>query len=86
MLILSKTQNHLGNDIVLDLVGSAINGGLAHVEIARRGAVRIIGADRVLVVAFAKAAEIGRAIMADCFQCEFGDALSEYFSVEEGVV
>ena len=36
----------------------------------------------MLVVAFAKTAEIGRAIMADRFQCEFGDPLLDFRTLD----
>ncbi len=73
-------QHHLGDDVALDLVRPAVNRRLARVEIGRRGAVGVIGADGVLVVAFTKAAEIRRAIMADRFQCEFGNPLLDFAS------
>ena len=70
-----KAQDHLGDDVALDLVRSAVDRRLAHVEIGRRRAVGVVRTDRVLVVAFAEAAEIRRAIVADGFQRELGDAL-----------
>src|SRR3546814_16420816 len=78
-IIRSKTQPHLRDDVALDLVRPAIDRRLAHVEIGRRGAVGVIGADRMLVVARKvvgpETAEIGRAIMADRLQRQFGQPL-----------
>src|SRR3546814_18924677 len=69
-IIRSKTQHHLRDDVALDRVRPAIDRRLAHVEIGRRGAVGVIGADRMLVVARtvggSETAAIGLAIMADC--------------------
>src|SRR3546814_2445849 len=53
---------------------------LAHVEIGRRGAMRIVGADRMLVVPLPEAAEIGRAIMADGFERQLGERSEEHTS------
>src|SRR3546814_14157828 len=56
----------------------AIDRRLAHVEIGRRRAMRIVRPDRMLVVALSEAAEIGRAIMADGFERQLSEALLNF--------
>src|SRR3546814_12376100 len=85
-IIRSKTQPHLRDDVALDLVRPAIDRRLAHVEIGRRGAMGVIGADRMLVVARKvvgpETAEIGRAIMADRLQRQFGQPLLDLAALD----
>ena len=45
----SESQHHLGDDVLLDLVGAAVDRGLAPVEVVRRDGGGIVGADRSLV-------------------------------------
>src|SRR3546814_19342434 len=61
----SEPQNHLRDDVALDLVRSAIHGRLAHVEIGRRGAVCIVWPDRLLIFALFETAKVRSAILVD---------------------
>ena len=51
----------LRNDVLLNLGAAAVDAGLAHVEIARRGGRRMVGADRRLVGVRGTACRAGRA-------------------------
>src|SRR5581483_2692653 len=42
----SQSQDHLGNNIFLDLVRAAVNGGLAQIEVMRRRRHRVFRPDR----------------------------------------
>src|SRR3546814_3766359 len=78
----SEPQNHLRDDVALDLVRSAIDGRLAHVEIGRRGAVCIVGPDRMLIVALSETAKVRSAIMADGFERQFGQPLLDFAALD----
>src|SRR3546814_9475060 len=78
----SEAEHHLRDDVALDLVRPAIDGRLAHVEIGRRGAMGIVGTDRMLVVALSEPAEIGGAIMADRLQRQFGQSLLDLAALD----
>src|SRR6516225_9301685 len=54
MASLSKTENHLGDDVLLDFVGAAEDRQLAVVEVLRGGAGGFVGADRVACITFFK--------------------------------
>src|SRR5882724_10257037 len=72
LLLQSKPQHRLGDDVALDLVGATVDRNLAVVEVARRdlgGPVhRLVGAVIAMLV-------IGRGERADHFHQQFGGGL-----------
>ena len=74
-----EPQDHLGHDVVLDLIGSGIDRGLAVVEIVRRQGGGIVRTGPGLI---ADALDLGPGVLNEglgvetrCFQGQFGDQL-----------
>src|SRR5580698_4542491 len=72
-MFLLETENCLRNDVALNLVRPAIDGGLAHVEVTARLTQSVIGTNGVFVVA--ERLMVGIAVIADRFDRELRDPL-----------
>src|SRR5260370_6219605 len=68
-----KAQHHLGDDVALDLVGAAVDRGLAAVEVDAGDAADLVGDNRSQVVR--RIAQIGRAVVAGRLERQPAEAL-----------
>src|ERR1700674_1157694 len=71
-----KTQHGLGDYVALNLVRTAIDRRLAHVEIHARGPDRVFRPHGILVVA--EPVRIGIGVIADSLERQLGDALLDF--------